>query len=403
LNKIVLFGAGKIGRSFIGQLFSRGGYEVVFIDRDKEIIDALNLKRSYRVIIKSELQNDSLVMENIRAIHFDDKERIAEEISGTSILATCIGPANLSSIIPVISEGIRIKFKNHLDCRTDLIIAENLRNAADYLRELFIDELADSKFVEKNIGLVETSIGKMVPIMTRKDIGEDPLQVFAEPYNTLIMDGKAFKNPIPQIQGLAPKENMKAWVDRKSFIHNLGHATAAYYGYVRHPELTFLHEVLGDEEVLNVTKATMLQSAEALMKEYPGEFTSGDLQAHTDDLIFRFRNKALGDTVYRVGMDLYRKLGPEDRLVGAIRMAAKHHMPYDRIAFAVACGLYFRAKDESGQMYPADREFAENFSNSTTRDIIYACCGIDRKKERKIIESILFATDQLTANFNVKS
>ena len=44
-NKLVLFGAGKIGRSFIGQLFSRGGYEVVFIDVFKPVIDELNLRR----------------------------------------------------------------------------------------------------------------------------------------------------------------------------------------------------------------------------------------------------------------------------------------------------------------------------------------------------------------------
>ena len=37
-NKLVLFGAGKIGRSFIGQVFSRSGYEVVFIDINQEII-----------------------------------------------------------------------------------------------------------------------------------------------------------------------------------------------------------------------------------------------------------------------------------------------------------------------------------------------------------------------------
>ncbi|NJK84846.1 MAG: hypothetical protein HC906_01560 [Bacteroidales bacterium] len=80
------------------------------------------------------------------------------------------------------------------------------------------------------MGLVETSIGKMVPIMTSKDIEEDLLQVFAEPYNTLILDKNGFKNPIPDIRGLAPKVNMKAWVDRKSFIHNLGHAVAAYIG-----------------------------------------------------------------------------------------------------------------------------------------------------------------------------
>ena len=46
------------------------------------------------------------------------------------------------------------------------------------------------------VGLVETSIGKMVPIMSQKDLEEDPLQVFAETYNTLIVSKRGFKNPI---------------------------------------------------------------------------------------------------------------------------------------------------------------------------------------------------------------
>lgn len=53
MNKLVLFGAGKIGRSFIGQLFSASDYEVVFIDINPVVIDQLNQRRSYQVVIKN--------------------------------------------------------------------------------------------------------------------------------------------------------------------------------------------------------------------------------------------------------------------------------------------------------------------------------------------------------------
>jgi len=46
----------------------------------------------------------------------------------------------------------------------------------------------------------------MIPIMQKKDLKDDYLQVFAEPYNTLILNKKGFKNPIPAIIGLAPKD-----------------------------------------------------------------------------------------------------------------------------------------------------------------------------------------------------
>ena len=42
MKKVVHFGAGNIGRGFIGALFSLSGYHVTFVDIADEIIDRLN-------------------------------------------------------------------------------------------------------------------------------------------------------------------------------------------------------------------------------------------------------------------------------------------------------------------------------------------------------------------------
>ena len=209
-KKLVLFGAGKIGRSFIGQLFSRGGYEVVFIDIFKPVIDALNEKQFYNVIIKSDTDT-TLKIKNVRGVWAEDKQAVINEIATADLLAVSIGQNGLPMIMPLIAAGLLKRFETLENAALDIIIAENLRNAANY----FFDEL--SKILPRNypirdlVGLVETSIGKMVPIMLKKDMEEDLLQVFAEPYNNLILDELAFKNLIPKIEGLSPKKNMKAW------------------------------------------------------------------------------------------------------------------------------------------------------------------------------------------------
>jgi mannitol-1-phosphate 5-dehydrogenase len=95
------------------------------------------------------------------------------------------------------------------------------------------------------------------------------LQVFAEPYNTLILDKKGFKNNIPDIPGLSPKKNIRAWVDRKLFIHNLGHASAAYAGHLFNPEFTYVYEALAVPEIHSLVRETMLQSANLLLIRYP--------------------------------------------------------------------------------------------------------------------------------------
>ena len=165
------------------------------------------------------------------------------------------------------------RYDDNPDKPLDIILAENMRSAADFTREQLIRNLPAGFPVESYVGLIETSIGKMVPIMPLAEAEKDPLMVFAEPYNTLILDGKGFKSPIPDVKGLAPKNNIKAWVDRKAFIHNLGHATAAYYGYFHHPDAVYMYEVLEDEKFLEFTRDVMIQSAEILKQVYPDDFT----------------------------------------------------------------------------------------------------------------------------------
>ena len=393
MKKILLFGAGKIGRSFIGQLFSQGGYEVVFVDINRDLIDALNDNRSYPVVIKSDKGDEIQQINNVKGIYLSDPEKIYSELKDASYIATAVGNQNLNGIIPVIAEGIKRRLKVEIYVPVDIIIAENLRNASAYFEEQ-LQKYLPQEYINKYIGLVETSIGKMVPIMTRADLEKDITQVFAEPYNSLILDKKGFKNDLPVIPGLAPKENMKAWVDRKSFIHNLGHATAAYFGFLKHPERVYLHEVLADEEVKKFTRNTMMQSGKILQKLYPGEFTNTDIIEHIDDLISRFQNKSLGDTVFRVGMDLNRKLSKEDRLSGAIHQALNLKMPFSNILKALVYGMYFRATDENGQLYAGDARFAEIFKQSGVQYILENISGFD-----PLIHPDVFT---LSKNYNIE-
>lgn len=373
-KKLVLFGAGKIGRSFIGQLFSSGGYEVVFIDVFQPLIDELNQQGSYKVIIKGP-SNTVIEVTNVRGVFAGDEERVVSELSDADIVATAVGQSGLHGVFPLLSKGL---IARNIQCPArliDVIIAENLRNAAEFFETELKKLLPEGYPFGQLVGLVETSIGKMVPLMTQKDMQNDLLQVFAEPYNTLILDKKAFRNQIPVIAGLSPKENMKAWVDRKLFIHNLGHAAAAYIGHLYNPSFIFLYEALDVQEIAEKVREVMFQSATALQKKYPSEFSMYDLEKHIDDLIIRFSNHALGDTIFRVGCDLFRKLGPDDRLSGAIRMAMETGQPYDKIVNALLAGFRFRATNEDGIMFPADIEFAQLYDTGI-QNVLNRVCGL---------------------------
>lgn len=361
-HKIVIFGAGRIGRSFIGQLFGRSGYKLVFIDADPVLVERLNRETGYRIIIKAE-KDEEIVVSNLEAINAFDKISVAEAVSSAGILAVSVGKNAIEKVIPVIAAGLKLRYLKDPGSPLDIILAENMRSAADFVRSELVKNLPPDFPVDSYVGLIETSIGKMVPIMPLAEMEKDPLVIFAEPYNTLILDAKGFKSPIPQVNGLAPKNNIKAWVDRKAFIHNLGHATAAYYGYYLYPEAVYMYEVLEHTGVKGFTREVMLQSADILRSAYPDDFSVKDLEDHIDDLIFRFRNKALRDTMFRVGQDLTRKLSADDRFMGAIHLAIQYQMPYDKIVKAMSFGFGFNAKDETGKNYQPDIKFLHSVEN----------------------------------------
>jgi mannitol-1-phosphate 5-dehydrogenase len=385
-RKIVIFGAGKIGRSFIGQLFGRAGYHVVFIDVNQTIVDGLNHVGSYRIVIKGETEQEIFVTD-VKAISALDKEKVVEAVSTAGILAVSVGKNELEQIIPVVAAGLVERNKITRGKPLDIIIAENMRSAADFMRNRLVKILPSAFPLDNLVGLVETSIGKMVPIIPRAELEKDPLVVFAEPYNTLILDGKGFKSPIPGISGLAPKSNITAWVDRKAFIHNLGHATAAYYGYALHKDATYMHEVLEDKEVMLFTRAVMLQSSEILKVVYPREFTPGELTEHIDELVHRFRNRALGDTLFRVGHDLIRKLGTDDRFMSPIHFALQYHLQHDLILKAMSYAFGFRARDEEGNILQSDNLFLESLEKDF-ESTLTGLLGYDRVLDRKVIDEL---------------
>jgi len=383
-QNIVIFGAGKIGRSFIGQLFGKAGYGVVFVDMDHSLVDELNRRHSYPVIIKGQDREDCLIIKNVRAIHALDRNVVVEAIRDSGIMAISVGKNALPAVASVVGAGLKRREESYPGRILDIILAENMRSADLFFREKLREILPSSYPLDELLGLVETSIGKMVPIMTAKDLEEDPLQVFAEPYNTLILDRKGFLGEIPTIKEFALKDNMKAWVDRKAFIHNLGHATAAFSGHLKYPEAIYMHEILADQKIYEFTRRVMKESAVILRSVYPGEYSEIDLSLHINDLINRFQNRNLGDTVFRVGSDLQRKLGADDRFMAIIRQAIEHHKPYGMILEAMAMGFHFKATGENGQMFQGDLEFHERCKKNHGL-VFEQICGMNSTKDEELI------------------
>jgi len=382
----VHFGAGNIGRALAGPIFSRAGYQVLFVDAVPEIVRALHERREYRVVIKDTLPPgtpDSFMVTGVDGVDVRDQEAVKAAVARADLIGTAVGAAHLPSVLNAIAAGLPEREGRPVS----LLFCENLHGLARMARETLSRALPEDFPLDQQVGLVETSIGKMVPLMPQEVRRNDPLEVWGEAYNAIIADRNGFVGPVPDdIEGLLLKQCFQAYVDRKLYIHNLGHATCAYHGYLRGHAL--IDDAMCDPAVLAETEAVMQESARALARRYPQELDAAGLAEHVADLLRRFGNQALGDTVFRVGRDLRRKLAPGDRMIGGLRLVQSEQGDIAPVCRAIAAALQFAATDETGQPFAPDVAFRVRLAEEGAEAVLCAHSGLDPMRDAAALRLI---------------
>jgi len=145
MKKAVMYGAGNIGRGFIGQLLSQSGYEVVFIDVNTEILEKLNNDGQYPVKILAGNLSKEITIKNVRGVNGTDIEKVAAEIATADLMATAVGVNVLPWIVKPISEGLKKRWQLGNMQPLNIIICENLMDANHYLSSLIKKELSEDE------------------------------------------------------------------------------------------------------------------------------------------------------------------------------------------------------------------------------------------------------------------
>ena len=337
--RAVIFGAGNVGRGFIAQLCCESGYEVVFVDVNATLLEAIETHKGYTIDMVSNAGTQSVRIENIAGVNGKDTGAVADAVAQADLIATAVGVNALPHIAKGLAAGLEKRFHQRA-LAVNIIICENMLNANHYLQSLVQNELPENLWpCLAQVGFVEASIGRMVPAAHNEG---NPLFIAVEPYQELPVDGAALRTPIPTLSGMKPYAPFGFHIQRKLFIHNMGHCLCAYlgaaFGYAT------IWEAILNPWVHLCCLYAMEQASLALAAEHGADMKA--LTAHAHDLVYRFANKALGDDVARVGRDTFRKLGKDDRLAGALRLCAKHKLPGSFMELGIAAGLRFPSQDD---------------------------------------------------------
>ena len=337
-KKALQFGAGNIGRGFLGQLFFESGYHTTFAEVVDDVVAGLNERHAYPLRIVDE-EPEMLTIGNVSAVKASDIPAVASALAEAELAATAVGVNILPKIAPLIAAGLTKRFSRSKPLPLNIIVCENMINAGPFLREEVRKHLDATyhRALDNQVGFVEASIGRMVPVMSAKDKAEDPLLVCVEAYCELPVDADAFKGPLPELKNMRPYPDFAGYVERKLFVHNAGHAVTGYLGYLCGHE--YIWQAINDPRIRAEADAAIAETSKGLTAKHG--LDTAALKDHWADLIRRFGNKALGDQVARICKDPVRKLGPKDRLIGAGLMCLEQDIEPHRVAFAAAAAIRY--------------------------------------------------------------
>lgn len=330
--KAVHFGAGNIGRGFVGLLLHEGGYEVVFSDVAAPLVEALTAADSYLVHEVGTGGEDKTVT-GFRAVNSaENASAVAEEVATADVVTTAVGPTILKFIAPHIVAGLR---QRPADAQKLQVMAcENAIGATDTLRQA-MQELAGEGWDELGVKAVfaNTAVDRIVPGQP----ADGGIDVTVEPFYEWAIEKGPFGENLPIIPGAHFVDELGPYIERKLFTVNTGHATAAYLGTAA--GLEKIADALADEHVAAGVTAALEETSALLVAKHG--FTPDQMQSYRNTILDRFRNPALPDTVDRVGRQPLRKLSRHERLIGPAAEAAERGLPVQGLLAAIEAALAF--------------------------------------------------------------
>lgn len=331
MKSAVHFGAGNIGRGFIGLLLHRAGYHVTFVDVNTAAVDAINSHGCYTVRLAAP-QPAPVVVTNISAVNGDDSAAVAAAVATADLITTAVGPNVLRAIAPTLARGLWARPTSQPP--GTVIACENLIGASTLLGRL-VQEAAPAGFSLRAL-FANCAVDRIIPAQ-RAD-SADPLAVTVEPFFEWIIDASAFTTAqAPDLPGASFVQDLRPYIERKLFTVNTGHAAAAYLGH--RAGCRYIHEAIARPEIHAVIAGALRESGSGLISRHGFDVSTHDL--YIEKILARFANPLLPDEVTRVGRSPLRKLGPEERLIAPTRHAVAAGTPPDQLARVIAAALRF--------------------------------------------------------------
>ncbi|KRN32048.1 mannitol-1-phosphate 5-dehydrogenase [Liquorilactobacillus mali] len=382
--KAVHFGAGNIGRGFIGETLAANGFEIEFVDVNETIIDALNEKKSYTIQLADESQKE-ITVTNVSGINnAKNPEKVVQAIAGADIVTTAIGPKILKFIAPLIADGIVARKAAGNKNKIDVIACENMIGGSQNLKKEVYTHLTDEgqEYADEAVGFPNAAVDRIVPLQKH----EDPLFVSVEPFKEWVVDEHQMKAPEIKLKSVEYAPDLEPYIERKLFSVNTGHATVAYTG--KYKGYSDIGSAIVDEQVLGQLKRVLKETGDLLIAKW--NFDRESHEAYQRKIIGRFENKYLSDDIARVGRTPIRKLGYDERFIRPIREAKDRGLSYEALLETVGMIYTFDEPNDT-----ESQELKKLIADKPIEDVVEQTTGL---KDRELVTQIVTSYKKALAN-----
>ena len=333
MKKALHFGAGNIGRGFIGLLLSKAGYHVTFADVAAPLVEDINNLGKYNVQIVG--KEDKIQVENISAINSEKNlDALFDALVEADIVTTAIGPNILKFIAPNIAKGLTKRLATN-KTPLNIIACENMVGGSTILKNFVCENLADDikPEVQKLIGFPDAAVDRIVPAQKN----DEKLLVKVEEYAEWDVDSTGVVGELPQIEGMTLVPNLNAYIERKLFTVNTGHASIAYLAYQN--GFKDISTAMKDEKIVSAARDVWSETSALLIDKY--KFSPAVHRKYVETAEKRFANPYLSDEVTRVARGSKRKLSPQDRLISPANQLLERGIVPETLAKVAAAALKF--------------------------------------------------------------
>jgi mannitol-1-phosphate 5-dehydrogenase len=356
--KAVVIGAGRIGCGLAGQLLRASGYEVTFVTRDPQVVENLNRNGCYHVLLTSSSRSEKLTVEGVKALAISNEAAVVEALAQAEVIVTAVCSQNLPAIAPLIAQGLALR-----SSAANVIAFENMPSVGACLRRLVASYMGED--VDRH-GFSGAVIGRVVTRRVGEPAEAGPFTFIGDSVEDFIVDRTALRGALPEIRGMKLVDNYQPWVLRKLYTFSAGHATAAYLGWLK--GYHYIHTAIRDKEIRQAVLTAMREGQRGLAAKYGPEF--GGSAEELKAIVARFENAAINDPIVRVARDPHRKLGADERLVGAALLAEQAGVIPEQLAMVTAAALCFSS---SGQAQPC----TSCFEHSQAAETLNRICGLN--------------------------